>query len=150
MAGVNKVILVGRLGKDPEVRNFSNGGMVVNLRIATSERFKDKSGAPQERTEWHQVAIFNEKIGEIAEKFLKKGSEVYIEGKIETRKYEKDGQNRYVTEIVLRNFGGALHLIGGKASADGGEHSATAGASRTAQPGKEKQSTEAFDDDLPF
>eukprot|EP01031_Cornospumella_fuschlensis_P005011 gene5011-6271_t len=86
MAGVNKVIILGRLGKDPEVRNFQNGGKVVNLRLATSERFKDREGNQQERTEWHAVAIFNEKLGEIAERYLKKGSEVYIEGQLETRK----------------------------------------------------------------
>ena len=116
MAGVNKVILLGRLGRDPEVRNFQNGGKVVNLRLATSERFKDREGAQQERTEWHSVAIFNERLGEVAEKYLRKGSEVYIEGQIETRKYQdKSGQDKYSTEIVLRQFRGELSLIGGKA-----------------------------------
>src|SRR5829696_3311540 len=105
MAGVNKVIVLGRLGKDPEVRNFQNGGKVVNLRLATSERYKDREGNQQERTEWHAVAIFNEKLGEIAEKYLRKGSEVYIEGQIESRKYtDKDGQEREITEIVLSRF----------------------------------------------
>jgi len=121
MAGVNKVILVGRLGKDPEVRNFQNGGRVVNLRLATSERYKDREGNQQEKTEWHSVAIFNEKLGEIAEKYLKKGSEVYIEGQLETRKYEKDGQERYSTEIVLRQFRGEIALLGGRASGGGDE-----------------------------
>jgi single-strand DNA-binding protein len=122
MAGVNKVILVGRLGKDPEVRNFQNGGRVVNLRLATSERYKDREGNQQERTEWHSVAIFNEKLGEIAEKYLRKGSEVYIEGQLETRKYEKDGQERYSTEVVLRQFRGEIALLGGRAGgAEGGE-----------------------------
>ena len=113
MAGsVNKVILVGNLGRDPEVRNFQNGGKVVNLRIATSENYKDREGNRQERTEWHSVAIFNERLGEVAEKYLRKGSTVYIEGKLETRKWQdKDGQDRYTTEIVLRNFGGELSLI---------------------------------------
>jgi single-strand DNA-binding protein len=124
MAGVNKAIILGRLGKDPEVRNFQNGGKVVNLRIATSERYKDKQGEVQERTEWHAVAIFNEKLGEIAEKYLRKGSEVYLEGQIETRKWtDKDGNDKYSTEIVLRQFRGELSLIGGKAgggSNDGG------------------------------
>jgi single-strand DNA-binding protein len=119
MAGVNKVILLGRLGKDPEVRNFQNGGRVVNLRLATSERYKDREGNQQERTEWHSVAIFNEKLGEIAEKYLRKGSEVYIEGQLETRKYEKDGQERYSTEIVLRQFRGELALVGGRGGAGG-------------------------------
>ncbi|MDT8332514.1 single-stranded DNA-binding protein [Roseomonas gilardii] len=124
MAGsVNKVILVGNLGRDPEVRNFQNGGKVVNLRIATSETFKDREGNRQERTEWHSVAIFNERLGEVAEKYLRKGSTVYIEGKLETRKWQdKDGQDRYTTEIVLRNFGGELTMIGGRAGGgEGGE-----------------------------
>ena len=122
MAGVNKVIILGRLGKDPEVRNFNNGGKVVNLRIATSETWKDKSGERQERTEWHAIAIFNEKLGEIAERYLKKGSEVYIEGAIETRKYQdSSGADKYSTEIVLRQFRGELALIGGRASPDDGE-----------------------------
>ncbi|WP_372623483.1 single-stranded DNA-binding protein [Falsiroseomonas sp.] len=122
MAGVNKVILLGRLGRDPEVRNFQNGGRVVNLRLATSERYKDREGNMQERTEWHSVAIFNEKLGEIAEKYLRKGSEVYVEGQLETRKWQdQSGQDRYSTEIVLRQFRGELALVGGRASGGGGE-----------------------------
>lgn len=122
MAGVNKAIILGRLGKDPEVRNFQNGGKVVSLRIATSEKYKDREGAMQERTEWHAVSIFNEKLGEIAEKYLRKGSEVYLEGQIETRKWtDKDGAEKYSTEIVLRQFRGELSLIGGRASGGGGE-----------------------------
>lgn len=120
MAGVNKVIILGRLGADPEVRNFPNGGKVVNLRIATSETWKDKqSGERKERTEWHQIAIFNEPLGKIAEQYLRKGSEVYIEGKIETRKWQdQSGADRYTTEIVLRPFNGELTLIGGKRDDD--------------------------------
>lgn len=115
MAGVNKVIILGRLGRDPEVRNFQNGGKVVNLRIATSERYKDREGNQQERTEWHSVAIFNERLGEVAEKYLRKGSEVYIEGQLETRKWQgQDGQDRYTTEIVLRQYRGELQLVGGR------------------------------------
>ena len=120
MAGVNKVIILGRLGKDPEVRNFQNGGKVVNLRIATSERYKDREGNQQERTEWHAVAIFNEKLGEIAERYLKKGSEVYIEGQLETRKWQDaSGQDKYTTEIVLRQYRGELALVGGRSSGGG-------------------------------
>jgi single-strand DNA-binding protein len=120
MAGVNKVILVGRLGRDPEVRNFQNGGRVVNLRLATSERYKDREGNQQERTEWHSVAIFNEKLGEIAEKYLRKGSEVYVEGQLETRKWQdQSGQDRYTTEVVLRQFRGEIALLGGRGG--GGE-----------------------------
>ena len=120
MAGVNKVILLGRLGRDPEVRNFQNGGKVVNLRLATSERYKDREGNQQERTEWHSVAIFNERLGEVAEKYLKKGSEVYIEGQIETRKWQgQDGQDKYSTEIVLRQYRGEMTLIGGRGQGGG-------------------------------
>lgn len=121
MAGVNKVILVGRLGRDPEVRNFQNGGRVVNLRLATSERYKDREGNQQERTEWHSVAIFNEKLGEIAEKYLRKGSEVYIEGQLETRKWQdQSGQDRYTTEIVLRQYRGEIALLGGRGGGEMG------------------------------
>lgn len=120
MAGsVNKVIIVGNLGRDPEVRNFPNGGKVVNLRIATSETWRDKqSGERKERTEWHSVAIFNEALGKTAEQYLRKGSTVYIEGALETRKWQdQSGADRYTTEIVLRQFRGELTLLGGK---DGG------------------------------
>ncbi|MDZ4309196.1 MAG: single-stranded DNA-binding protein [Cypionkella sp.] len=119
MAGVNKVIIVGNLGRDPEVRNFPNGGKVVNLRIATSETWRDKqSGERKERTEWHSVAIFNEALGKIAEQYLRKGSTVYIEGQLETRKWQdQSGADRYTTEIVLRQFRGELTLLGGR---DGG------------------------------
>ncbi len=121
MAGVNKVILLGRLGKDPEVRNFQNGGRVVNLRLATSERFKDREGNQQERTEWHSVAIFNEKLGEVAERYLKKGSQVYLEGQLETRKWQDQaGQERYTTEIVLRQFRGELSLVDSRPGSGGG------------------------------
>lgn len=123
MAGsVNKVILVGNLGRDPEVRNFQNGGRVVNLRIATTENYKDREGNRQEKTEWHSVAIFNERLGEIAEKYLRKGSKVYVEGKLETRKWQDQaGQDRYSTEVTLRNFGGELTLLDSRGGAGGGE-----------------------------
>lgn len=131
MAGVNKVIIVGNLGADPEVRNFPNGGRVVNLRLATSESWKDKStGEKKERTEWHSVAIFNEPLGKIAEQYLKKGSTCYIEGALETRKWQdQSGADRYSTEIVLRPFNGNLTLLGGKSSvgqSDGGGGSSQA------------------------
>jgi single-strand DNA-binding protein len=123
MAGsVNKVILIGNLGRDPEVRSFQNGGKVVNLRIATSETWRDKqSGERKERTEWHSVAIFNEGIAKIAEQYLKKGSTVYIEGSLETRKWQdQSGQDKYTTEIVLRPFNGNLTLLGGRGEGGGG------------------------------
>ncbi len=120
MAGINKVIILGRLGRDPEVRNFQNGGKVVNLRIATSERYKDRDGNQQERTEWHSVAIFNDRLGDVAEKYLRKGSEVYVEGQLETRKWQdQSGQDRYTTEIVLRQYRGELQLIGGRGAGGG-------------------------------
>ncbi|MBB5693538.1 single-stranded DNA-binding protein [Muricoccus pecuniae] len=121
MAGVNKVIILGTLGRDPEVRNFQNGGKVVNLRVATSERYKDREGNQQERTEWHSVAIFNEKLGEIAERYLKKGNQVYLEGQLETRKWtDQQGVEKYTTEIVLRQFRGEISLIGGRGQGGGG------------------------------
>jgi len=172
MAGsVNKVILIGNLGRDPEVRNFQNGGRVVNLRIATTETYKDREGNRQERTEWHSVAIFNEKLGEIAEKYLRKGSKVYIEGKLETRKWQdQSGQDRYSTEVVLRNFGGELTLLdsrgsegggasfegggersGGRASGGyGGERSGGAGRPQRSGWDAPKGGGSDLDDDIPF
>ncbi|WP_282024926.1 single-stranded DNA-binding protein [Limimaricola cinnabarinus] len=123
MAGsVNKVILIGNLGRDPEVRTFQNGGKVVNLRVATSENWKDKNtGERRERTEWHSVAIFNEPLGRIAEQYLKKGSTVYLEGQLETRKWQdQSGNDRYSTEVVLRPFTGNLTLLGGRGDGGGG------------------------------
>jgi len=120
MAGsVNKVILIGNLGRDPEVRTFQNGGKVCNLRIATSETWRDRAtGERKERTEWHSVAIYNENLAKIAEQYLKKGSKVYIEGQLETRKWQdQSGQDRYTTEIVLRPYRGELTLLDGR---DGG------------------------------
>jgi len=117
MAGsVNKVIIVGNLGRDPEVRSFQNGGKVVNLRIATSETWSDKnSGERKERTEWHSISILNEPLAKIAEQYLRKGSKVYIEGQLETRKWQdQSGADKYTTEIVLRPYRGELTLLDGK------------------------------------
>ncbi|MEC8631022.1 MAG: single-stranded DNA-binding protein [Pseudomonadota bacterium] len=122
MAGsVNKVILVGNLGRDPEVRSFQNGGKVCNLRIATSENWKDRNtGERRERTEWHSVAIFSEPLARIAEQYLRKGSKVYIEGQLETRKWQdQSGQDRYTTEIVLRPYRGELTLLDGRGEGGG-------------------------------
>ncbi|MFV0359003.1 single-stranded DNA-binding protein [Tropicimonas sp.] len=125
MAGsVNKVILIGNLGRDPEVRTFQNGGKVCNLRIATSENWKDRNtGERRERTEWHSVAIFSEPLARIAEQYLRKGSKVYIEGQLETRKWQdQSGQDRYTTEIVLRPYRSELTLLDsrGEGGASGG------------------------------
>lgn len=130
MAGsVNKVIIVGNLGRDPEVRSFQNGGKVVNLRIATSETWRDKSsGERKERTEWHSVAIFNENLAKVAEQYLKKGSKVYVEGQLETRKWQdQSGQDRYTTEVVIRPYRGELTLLDGRDGGGGGGGAAGGG-----------------------
>ncbi|HEX8480694.1 MAG TPA: single-stranded DNA-binding protein [Allosphingosinicella sp.] len=121
MAGVNKVILVGNLGDDPESRSLNNGGEVVNLRVATSENWKDKEGNRQERTEWHRVVIFNENLGRVAKSYLRKGSKVYLEGQIQTRKWtDQSGADRYSTEIVLQRFRGELVLLDARGGGGGG------------------------------
>ena len=123
MAGsVNKVILVGNLGRDPEIRRLNSGDPVANLSVATSESWKDKqSGERKERTEWHRVAILNENLAKIAEQYLKKGSKVYIEGQLETRKWQdQSGAEKYTTEIVLRPFRGELTLLDGRDGGSGG------------------------------
>ncbi|MEM8957607.1 MAG: single-stranded DNA-binding protein [Pseudomonadota bacterium] len=123
MAGsVNKVILIGNLGRDPEVRTFQNGGKVVNLRIATSERWRDKNtGENREKTEWHSVAIFSEPLARVAEQYLRKGSKVYLEGQLETRKWQdQSGQDRYSTEVVLRPYKGELTMLDGRGEGGGG------------------------------
>jgi single-strand DNA-binding protein len=123
MAGsVNKVIIIGNLGRDPEVRTFQNGGKVCNLRIATSETWKDKStGERRERTEWHSVAIFSEPLARVAEQYLKKGSKVYIEGQLETRKWQdQSGADRYSTEVVLRPYTSTLTMLDGRGDSGGG------------------------------
>ena len=122
MAGsLNKVMLIGNLGADPEVRSFQNGGKVCNLRIATSETWKDREGQRQERTEWHTVAIFSEGLVRVCENYLKKGSKVYIEGQLQTRKWQdQNGQDRYSTEVVLRGFNGTLTMLDGAGGGGGG------------------------------
>lgn len=118
---LNKVQIIGNLGRDPEVRSFSNGGSVCNLRIATTEKWKSKDGERREKTEWHSVAIFQEGLVKVAEQYLKKGSKVYIEGKLETRKWQdQSGNDRYSTEIVLQGFGGTLVMLDSKGGDSGG------------------------------
>lgn len=133
MAGsVNKVILVGNLGRDPESRSFSNGGKVVNLRIATSESWKDRNtGEKKEKTEWHSVAIFNEGLANVAERFLRKGSKVYIEGQLQTRKWQdQNGQDKYSTEVVLQGFNSVLTMLDGPGGGGQGGGSGGFGSSR--------------------
>ncbi len=165
MAGVNKVILVGNLGQDPEARTFSNGGEVVNLRIATSENWKDRDGNRQERTEWHSVAIFNENLGRVAKNYLRKGSKVYIEGQLQTRKWQdQSGNDRYTTEVVLQKFRGELVLLdsreggsgggfGGGSYGDdfgGGGSSFSGGGSKPQQRPQPAAFDTDLDDDVPF
>ena len=126
MAGsVNKVILVGNLGKDPESRSFQNGGKVVSFSVATSESWKDKnSGERKDKTEWHNVSIFSEGLARVAEQYLKKGSKVYLEGQLETRKWQdKDGNDRFTTDVVLRNFNSSMVLLDGREGGGGGSRS---------------------------
>ena len=138
MASLNRVMLIGNLGADPEARSLSNGGEVVNLRIATSESWKDKqSGERKEKTEWHSVVIFNEPLGQVAKNYLRKGSKVYLEGSLQTRKWQdQSGNDRYSTEIVLQRFNGELVLL------DKAEGGAPVGSSRP-QPAE-------LEDDVPF
>ena len=176
MAGsVNKVILVGNLGKDPEVRRTGNGDPVVNLRIATSETWRDKaSGERKEKTEWHSVVIFNDNLGKVAEQYLRKGSKVYIEGQLQTRKWtDQQGQERYSTEIVLQRFRGELTILdsrgggasegaedeGGGFSRGGDDAGGGSGGGRARQPERRPAPAAAsgggsrfndLDDDIPF
>ena len=154
MASVNKVILIGNLGRDPETRYTTGGDAVTTLNIATSEQWKDKSGEKQERTEWHRVVLFA-RLAEIAGEYLKKGRSVYIEGRLQTRKYtDKDGVEKYSTEIVADR----MQLLGGReGGASGGEvefAGTTSGGSARREPaaakGGAKKNTEDFDDDIPF
>ena len=166
MAGsVNKVILIGNLGKDPEVRSMQNGGKVANLSLATSESWKDKStGEKKEKTEWHRVVIFGQ-LAEIAERFLKKGSKVYVCGSLQTRKWtDKDGAEKYSTEVVLQGFNSELTMLDGKGGGggggsagmgddDGGGGGWDSGASTDAPRsggGKKAPARDDMDDDIPF
>lgn len=159
MAGsVNKVILVGNLGRDPEVRTFQNGGKVCNLRIATSEKWRDKAtGENRERTEWHSVAIFQEGLVRVAEQYLRKGSTVYIEGKLQTRKWQdQSGADRYSTEVVLQGFDGTLVMLGGRGDGGGGSSSGgdqggyDNGPSGGSSGGYDSGPSGAMDDEIPF
>ncbi len=147
MAGsVNKVILVGNLGRDPEVRRMTSGEPIVNLSVATSESWRDKnSGERKEKTEWHRVVIFNENLAKVAEQYLRKGSKVYLEGQLATRKWtDKDGQEKYSTEVVLNRFRGELVMLDGRAEGGGGAR--VAGASEA--PASFDRSE--MDDEIPF
>ena len=150
MAGsVNKVILIGNLGADVEVRSFANGGKVCNLRLATSETWKDKNtGDKREKTEWHTVAIFNENLVRVAEQYLRKGSKVYIEGALQTRKWQdQSGADKYSTEIVLQGFNGTLTMLDGKGD---GQSSHNDGYGAGGQPRNSGSIPSDLDDEIPF
>lgn len=170
--GVNKVILVGNLGNDPEIRYMPNGGAVANITIATSESWRDKAtGEQREKTEWHRVALFG-KLAEVAGEYLRKGSQVYIEGQLQTRKWQdQQGQDRYTTEVVVQGFNGVMQMLGGKPQGQGGQQQAPAqqqqgGWGQPQQPAQQRQPQQQqrtqnqqpqyneppmdFDDDIPF
>ncbi|MEQ8435099.1 MAG: single-stranded DNA-binding protein [Oceanicaulis sp.] len=173
MAGsVNKVILIGNLGADPEIRRLNSGDPVVNLRIATSENWRDKStGERREKTEWHNVVIFNDNIAKVAENYLKKGSKVYVEGQLQTRKWQdRDGNDKYTTEVVLQRFRGELTMLDGKndggggggrsydddrggssyGDSQGGGSKGGSGGGRSNDRPREDFSSDTLDDDIPF
>lgn len=157
MAGYNRAIVCGNLGQDPEVKTFQNGGEVVNLSIATSESWTDKAtGEKKERVQWHRVVILNEGIAKVAKTYLKKGSQVLIEGQMETRKYEKNGVDHYTTEVVLRPFHGELTLLGSRDGGGRGQDEGTYSQGQTRDAGSQSGSTPAgggrsdMDDEVPF
>lgn len=158
---VNKVILVGNLGRDPEVRRLPSGEPVVNMRIATSETWRDKqSGERRERTEWHNVVIFNEQLARVAEQYLKKGSKVYVEGQLQTRKWQdQSGQDKYTTEVVLQRFRGELTMLDTRGGGEGQSDYGSSGGSdfgrggpmeRSGGGGRQQFSGNDMDDDIPF
>ena len=160
MAGVNKVILVGNLGADPEARSLNNGGEVVNMRVATSESWKDRDGNRQERTEWHNVVIFNENLGRVAKNYLRKGSKVYLEGQLQTRKWtDQSGNDKYTTEVVLQRFRGELVLLDSRESGGASRGSfnegyddfgSSGGSTRTQSRPQPAAFDTDLDDDVPF
>ena len=153
MAGsVNKVIIMGNLGKDPEIRNFPNGGRVCNFSVATSESWRDKnSGEKQERTQWHNISILSEPLVNIAERFLKKGSKVYLEGQLETRKWQDNsGSDRYSTEIVLRPYKGEITLIDNKADSNMSNEPISNNQMDEIQENSVSPNVDEFDDEIPF
>ena len=160
MAGsVNKVILVGNLGRDPEIRNTQDGAKIVQLSIATSERWKDRNtGEPRERTEWHRVVIFNENLGRVAEQYLRKGSSVYLEGQLQTRKWtDQEGAEKYTTEVVLQRYRGELTLLGSRnegaatmSPSGGTDQNSIEASGMTSGSAMPPMAGDDFDDDIPF
>ncbi|WIM13069.1 single-stranded DNA-binding protein [Enhydrobacter sp.] len=157
MAGsVNKVILIGNLGRDPEVRSMQDGRAMVNMSVATSDTWRDRqTGERKERTEWHRVVIFNEKLAEVAQKYVRKGSKVYVEGQLSTRKWtDQSGQERYTTEVVIPRFSGALTMLdgrgGGAEVGSGGMEDEIAGGSSNGGRPASRAGKAELDDDIPF
>ncbi len=152
VGSINKVILVGNLGADPKVSNTANGAKIVNLNVATSDSWKDKaSGERKERTEWHRVVIFNPALADVAEKYLRKGSKVYLEGQLQTRRWEdNNGQERYTTEVVLQNFSGNMVLLDAKGDGVPAGGNDVFAASDSGWDMSPSQSNTALDDDIPF
>ncbi|MBE3110138.1 MAG: single-stranded DNA-binding protein [Acidobacteria bacterium] len=158
MAGsVNKVILIGNLGADPEVRHTQDGKAIANLRVATSDSWRDKAtGERREKTEWHRVVIFNENLAKIAEQYLKKGAKVYLEGQLQTRKWEdQSGQERYTTEVVIQGFNGQLTMLDGRQGAGSGEGQSSGGgdfgrSGPMGGGGRGKSFDKELDDEIPF
>lgn len=157
MAGsVNKVIIVGNLGGDPEIRQFPNGGQVCNMKVATTEKWTNREGERQEKTEWHSIAMFGDGLIRVAQDYLHKGDKVYIEGQLQTRKYvDREGQDRYNTEIVVRGIHGAMVMLGSPNSADrGGDYQGRGGYERRSPPSNNRQPEQDFsqdmDDEIPF
>ena len=152
MSSVNKVILVGNLGRDPEVRQLQDGSKVVQITVATSERWKDKaSGEWRDKTEWHRVVIFNERLAEVAERYLRKGSKVYLEGALQTRKWiDQSGQEKYTTEVVLGKFRGELTLLDARNGDDATNVQGTAKPAPAASASRQSKPVPAVDDEIPF
>lgn len=157
-SGINKVILVGNLGKDPEIRYNPNGNAIAGFSIATSESYKDKQGQTVEKTEWHNITIFG-KLAEIGGEYLKKGSQVYLEGKLKTEKWtDKQGQERYTTKIIVDSFSGVMQMLGGKTDNQSEtsrpiqqqKHSNVSQSQQGNQPAQEQGFNDNFDDDIPF
>jgi single-strand DNA-binding protein len=151
MAGsVNKVILIGAVGADPEIRTTQAGKKIANFRMATNETWRDKDGNKQERASWHQICVFNEHLVPVIENYVKKGSRLYVEGSLQTRKYEKDGQERYTTEVVLQAFNGQLVLLGSPGDRKADAEPAQAPAKTAAPAGKTPPKKIDLDDSIPF
>ena len=157
MAGsVNKVILIGNLGRDPEVRHTQDGSPIVNMSVATSETWRDRnSGERRERTEWHRVVIFNERLGEVAQKYLHKGSKVYLEGQLQTRKWtDQQGVEKYSTEVVMNKFRGELTMLDSRSDGGGGDYAGSTGGGASSggggEPASEPSGGGDIDDEIPF